>query len=411
MKMEHFDTIIVGAGVAGLNCALKLQADGRKVLVLEAADRPGGRIRTDELEDFRLDRGFQVLLTAYPECRRSLDFDKLKLGHFEPGALVWDGSELIPMMDPLRRPLQTGKALFNPIGSFADKLRVGSLKAGLAFSSIEDITTRPETDTRSYLQKKGLSDTFVAGFMQPFFSGIFLEQELGTTSRMFEFVFKMFGQGYAALPANGMQAIPDQIAARLEPGSLLTGSRVVRVDSREVETADGRAFAADHVVLATDMSHAAELSDGIRGRPWNRTDCLYFATETSPSNRRCIVLNGSGSGSISNVAIPSDIAPGYAPRGQSLVCVSLRPGSHPDPDITRSELASWFGLKPDDFRFLKAYGIPHALPRQQPGDCGFGRSALQLEDGIWVAGDYRFSSSIEGAMASGKAVAEGILSR
>lgn len=409
MKTEHFDTIVVGAGVAGLNGALRLQAAGRKVLVLEAADRPGGRIRTDEMDGFRLDRGFQVLLTAYPECRQSLDFEALQLGRFEPGALVWNGRKLISMMDPLRRPAELGPALFNEIGSFGDKLRVGRLKAGLAMTRIDDIYARPESETRKHLREKGFSDAFIKGFMKPFFSGIFLEQELSTSSRMFEFVFKMFGQGYAALPAGGMQAIPDQLAARLNPGSLRLQTRVMAATSHGVETEDGESFGAKNVVLATDMSQAAALNERITGRPWNRTDCLYFATDTSPSDRRCILLNGTGTGNISNIAIPSDSAPGYAPQGQSLVCVSLRPGADPDPQTVRLEVAEWFDLDPDQFRFLKAYSIPHALPRQAPGDCSFGETNLRLDDGIWVAGDHRYSSSIEGAMLSGRAVAEAIL--
>lgn len=410
MKTEHFQSIIVGAGMAGLKCALTLQAVGRDVLVLEAADGPGGRIRTDQKDGFRLDRGFQVFLTAYPECRRSLDLEALQLGRFEPGALVRTADGLFTMMDPLRRPRHLGTALFNPVGSFGDKLRVGRLKAALFLSRIADIYTRPETDTRTRLRQKGFSDAFIDTFMNPFFRGIFLEEKLDTSSRMFEFVFKMFGQGYAALPAGGMQAIPDQLANQLKPGRLQTRTRVTRVDPQRVETEDGQVFSADHVVLAADMSHAAELSDQITGRPWNGTDCLYFATSGSPSGRRCILLNGTGCGHISNIAIPSDIAPGYAPQGQSLVCVSLRPGASTDQDTVRSELAAWFDRPPDDFRFLRAYRIPHALPRQEPGDCGFGRSPLRLDNGIWVAGDYRYSSSIEGAMVSGKSVAEEILS-
>jgi phytoene dehydrogenase-like protein len=407
--MEQFETIIVGAGVAGLNCALRLQAEGRDVLILEASNRPGGRIRTDEKDGFRLDRGFQVLLTAYPECRSTLDFKALKLGTFEPGALVWSGRDLIPMMDPLRRPAAIGSALFNPVGSFADKLRVGRLKAGLALTRIEDIYARPETGTRAHLHEKGFSKTFIDGFMKPFFSGIFLEEELKTSSRMFEFVFKMFGQGYAALPAGGMQAIPDQLADRLKPGSLKTNTRVVRVAPKRVETEDGTIFRAENVVIATDMSHAADLSDLISGRPWNGTVCLYFASSSTPSSQRSILLNGSGSGRVSNIAIPSDIATGYAPEGQSLICVSLRPGADTNPETVRNEIARWFSRPAGDFRFLEAFRIPQALPRQEPGDCEFGKASLQLDNGLWVAGDYRYSSSIEGAMISGKRVAEAIL--
>lgn len=411
MKMQTWDVIIIGAGMAGLNCARILEKAGLRVSLLEAEDSPGGRVRTDRVEGFRLDRGFQVLLTAYPECRRSLKLSKLGLGRFEPGALVWNGRKLLELADPLRRPGRILETLRSGVGETGDKWRVAGLAARLRFKPPEAACASAEIPTAAYLRQRGFSDAFIREFMRPFFSGIFLEDDLSTSARMFEFVFGMFSRGYAALPAKGMQAIPDQLATCLKPGTLRCKCRVTALESGRVRLADASMFEARHVVLATDMTGAADLTGKISPRPWHGTKCLFFATRENPFPRsRMLVLNGTGKGPISNISIPSDVGAAYAPRGQALVCVSLRPGAPADPENVIGEIRAWSGNPSLPLRFLRGYDIPHALPRQDPGDNPFGKAPVKLQNGIWVCGDYRYSSSLEGAMASGRAVAEAIRS-
>lgn len=409
MKEKQYDAIVVGAGVAGLVCARELQERGLDCLVLEAADRPGGRIRTEELDGFRMDRGFQVLLTAYPECRRALDYSSLELGRFEPGALVWNGRRLVRMSDPLRRPLQIGQALFNPVGRFRDKLKIASLKGRFMARPLASIYADSDIPTYAWLRSMGMGQSMVEGFIRPFFSGIFLEEELATSRRMFGFVFKMFSQGYAALPHGGMEAIPAQLAEKLRPDTLRCSSPVAAVAPDHVDLESGQTLPARAVILATDMDAAASLHPGIEKRPWNGTRCLYFALEKAPLSEPIILLNGSGKGTISNASLPSLVTGGYAPGDSHLLCVSLKEGVNCAPDSVLEELGSWLGQGPVQGRFLKAFSIPESLPRQAPGDNAFGKASLRLPDGVWVCGDYRYSGSIEGAMASGRKVGESVL--
>ncbi|MDG2166481.1 MAG: NAD(P)/FAD-dependent oxidoreductase [Opitutales bacterium] len=401
----NFDTdvCIVGAGIAGLRCAMELQDLGFKVIVLEAGDEVGGRIRTDTIDGFQLDRGFQVLLTAYPECARVLDFERLNLGMFEPGAWIWTGSKLAQVIDPWRRPAQALQAAMSPVGTFKDKWKVACLRNRLSRTSIEALYRGDESTTIAYLESLGFTISFIEAFFRPFYSGIFLEKDLNTANSMFEFVFKMFGKGYAALPARGMQAIPNQLLKRLHPDTVRFDAPVVSITSDVANMESGSSVNARAVVLATDMSKASQLTSGlVVDRGWNATQCYYFSADESPLPSPMIGLNGMGKGCINNIAVPSDASPNYAPEGKSLICVSTY--SVIESSVVRSELKSWFGSVVDDWSEIRSYMIPQSLPRQSPGDNAYGRAVPCLENGVWLCGDYCFSSSTEGAMQSGRMV-------
>ena len=403
------DAVIVGAGVAGLRCALKLQESGLKPLVLEASDRVGGRIRTDVVDGFHLDRGFQVLLTAYDECQSILDYDALNLGYLEPGAMVWTGSKFESVSDPWRRPGSILRSARSPIGSLRDKLKIAGLRNRLTHTAVEQIfNEEQDIPTNDYLKELGYSEKFIGWFLRPFYGGIFLEHELATSRIMFDFVFKMFAEGHAALPKGGMGRIPEQMASKLPAGAISLNTHVTKVDPRRIRLADGTEILSNHIILATDMATAASLiKDDTLNRGWNETHCLYFSSPCSPLPGPYIALNGSQSGKISNIAVPSDAAGGYAPDGKSLICVSTN-GVASLKEIQR-ELRAWFGNQADSFDFLELYAIPEALPRQLPGDNGYGKNSIRLDSNLWICGDYRYSASIQGAMASGRKVAEAII--
>ena len=167
------EVVIIGGGLAGLSCALSLEAAGVPVTLLEATDRPGGRVSTDSVEGFRLDRGFQVLLTAYPEAARLLDYDALQLRNFEPGALVWHSGKFHRFADPVRNPGGAAQFLFDSIVPLADKLNVAKLRARVQAGTWEEMFARPEKTTRDYLHAVPFTANIIERFFEPFFGGVF----------------------------------------------------------------------------------------------------------------------------------------------------------------------------------------------------------------------------------------------
>ena len=243
---------IIGAGIAGLSCATELRDAGiTDFKVVESSDGVGGRVRSDDVKGYRLDRGFQVFIDSYPEVQDIFNFDCLSLRKFQPGALVRSEGQFHLVSDPFRRPGDLLESLESPIGNFFDKVKVGLLSVLIRLDSIEDILTRPEKTTADYLaNEKGLSDSMIKKFFTPFYQGIFLAPLSEQSSRMFEFVFKMFTVGSATLPAAGIGAVSKKLASRLSPESVLLNSKVAGIDW----------LPADPSALTTQASASASVS-------------------------------------------------------------------------------------------------------------------------------------------------------
>ena len=422
------DVVIIGAGLAGLSCALSLDAAGIPATLLEAGDRPGGRVRTDLVEGFRLDRGFQVMLTAYPEAKRLLDYGALQLKKFEPGALVWHAGRFHRFADPLRNPWGAAKFLFDPIVPVADKLRVAQLRARVRQGTYEEIFARPEKTARAYLEAMRFSPAIIKRFFEPFFGGVFLEQELVTSSRFFEFLFRMFSVGDTVVPAAGMEQIPLQLAAKLRAGALVTGAAVKTVtrnkQSFQVEIDGNRKLEARAVVLAVAGNEGNALLGGVGGwsvpevRAWNSTTAFCYATQQPPVDEPIILLNGEGpaAGPVNNVAVMSVVAPDYAPPGAHLVVASVI-GQAPEGEAAllrldaavRAHLKQWFGPVVDSWKHLAAYPLARALPQQRHAEWEQAAVRVGGAGGVYLCGDYRETASIQGALASGRRAAEAVM--
>ena len=418
------DTIIIGAGLAGLACARELVRAGRRVLVIEAADRVGGRVATDTVDGFRVDRGFQVYLDAYPEGRRQLDLAALGLGCFEPGALVAEGGRLRSVSDPWRRPLTAvGSVLSGSVG-IADGLRTARLRSDCLRACRDGAAdpNRPspagERSTREELIARGFSEAFIKRFFEPFFGGVFLERSLDTSAAVFQFTFAMFALGRACLPRGGMEAIPKQLASGLPAGSILLDTPAKRVQPGIVVLADGREFAAQNIVVATEGSAAAGLlPEGQRGagasRGWKSTRMVAFAATRSPLSSPTVVVSAEEGGPIDNVTVPSDVTSGYAPPGAAVVYVSIRQdwqgGDGDLHDAVRRQAAGWFGQTAHAWRHLKTVRVDHALPDESPAARRSRVAVSQVAPGLYVCGDHCTTASINGALASGRACAEAVL--
>lgn len=402
--------VIVGAGVAGLCCALRLHEKNIPSLILEASDAPGGRVRTDKVDGFLLDRGFQVLLTAYPEAKRLLDYKGLRLRSFRSSALVRKARKFHRVSDPFREPWAAPATLLAPIGSFQDKLLIARLRQHVRASTLEQIFSRPETTTLEALRRFGFSDQIINIFFRPFFGGIFLETELATSSRMFEFVFRMFSEGKAALPAEGIGAIPRQLASRLAKDSLRLGARVETIGTGEVRLAGGERVPAAAVVLATEGTEAARLMPELHPPGWHDTACLYYAATKPPIPKPMLVLNGEGSGAVDNLCVPSAVAPTYAPAGQALVSATVVGASGADEKEleaeTRKQLISWFGTDARSWRHLRTYRIRRALPSRKSLEPA--ALPVRRNPGLYICGDHRETPSLQGAMVSGRRAAEAV---
>ena len=411
MSRPASEVVVVGAGLSGLACALHLSDAGVPVRLLEASDGVGGRVRTDVVEGFQLDRGFQVLLTAYPETRRVLDYAALDLRPFLPGALVRRGGRFHELSDPWRRPSRVIGTLFSDIGSFGDRLRMARYRARVRAGSLRELLDRPETTALERLRGEGFSEPMIDAFFRPFFGGVLLDRGLSASSRMLDFVFRMMAEGDVALPAAGMGAIPEQMARRLPEGTVRLGTRVASVTPREVRLESGESIAAPAVVVATEGPEAARLTGRLTAPASRSVTALYFAAPHAPIQEPILILDGDGNGPVNNLCFPSQASPSYAPGEAALVSASILEGPD-DPAVLESEvrtqLAGWFGAAVQGWKLLRIYRIAHAQPDQSPPALRPVERPVALAPGLFVCGDHRDTASLHGALLSGRRAAEAV---
>lgn len=413
-----YDVAVIGAGIAGLTAAVALAETGLHVHVFERDSAIGGRVQSDIVDGFTIDRGFQVYLTAYPWSGALLDLDGLRLRRFESGALVWTGGGFAEVTDPLRHPSTLGRMIRSSVGTWADKLRVLRLRQRLGQMSIEEIFARPDTTTAFALENEGFSKNFQQRFLRPFLAGIFLDSRLETSSRMFEFVFRMFASGDVAVPAVGMAEIPAQLAVRLGSGAISTNTTVrsiATIDGNVVLDCGEQMVAAKSVIVAAravEVVGVSAASDAVQ--QWRSGITLSYAAARSPIGRPILIVNGTGQGFVNHVACMSDVAPRYAPPGSALLSVTVVGDSAlTDEELDaqcRQELARWFPAEAvSDWRLLRVDRIREALPADARMTAT--PEATEAARNIFLAGDYLATPSIEGAVSSGIAAARAVAAR
>ncbi len=405
METTDAHVAIIGAGVSGLVAAINLEKAGIATTVFEATDRVGGRVKTDYIDGLTLDHGFQVMLTAYPATQKYLDYELLELEKFLPGAVLFENGKSEMFGDPLRNASFILPGILGKQVPLSDKFKLLQLSNRLKKSSLDKIFTGNETSTIEYLKNEGFSDDALQAFFYPFYTGIYLEDELRSSSKKFEFVYKMFSEGMAAIPKKGIQAIPNQLYAQLQKTDFHFNEPVNKIKDQQVILKNGRSYDFDHVITATDASHLiANLSH--QQTEWRSVHNLYFSVKNKVIDKKLIgLINRKENALINNLHYVQNID-----SNSYLISVSVvRDFNSSDKDLigaVKKELKLIAGIEVNEL--VKHYHIRKALPEMQRINYALRKTETQLKEAIFMAGDYLSNGSLNAAMLNGEAAGQAV---
>lgn len=392
---QNYDIIIVGAGISGLACAQKCNENSKDFLLIEKSSRIGGRVGSVKSERFIFDLGFQVYNTAYNTMNGLLKNKPEEYLPFMPGAkiMIKDSSTIIS--DPMRNFSKILNTIFSTAASLSDKIRVLKLKNHLSNYSIE-LDDSKDMQTIDYLRGYGFSEKIIGNFFNPFFSGIFLEDRLETSSKFFKYVFSNFNSGLAVLPKNGMQEIPNQIFSNIDPSQILLNTQVDKILSgNKLELSNGSTVVFNSLILTNE-------SCALAGQPsikYNSVSTAYISSNRSFKDSRYIHLFPQDD-LINNIAFVSSVSPNYAPKDKTLLSISIL-GKNEITGIDKKlkqKMAFYFGGDLSDYSVEKIINTKKATLNQLPG---FYEDKIKQEGNVIFAGDHMFNGSIEGAAISG----------
>jgi phytoene dehydrogenase-like protein len=398
--------VIVGAGVAGLACGLDLVAAGVPVRIVEGTDGVGGRMRTDRQDGFLLDRGFQVFNTAYPQVKRRIDLRALQLRPFTPGMLLRTGDRRLRFADPTRQPAGAVDLLRGRLGGPADVLALARLSAADMLLPAGLTKRQPDRTTLAALGETGFSPQICELVFRPFLAGVFLEDELETSARFFHLVWRTMLRGTLCLPRRGIQAVPEQLAAALPPGTVHLETPVDALTEDGVGLPDGSEIPARAVIVATGAAEAARLLGPGLDVPATRTvTTFYHAAPSSPLAEPTLLVDTERK--ILNTVVLSEVARTYAPGRRALVSSSVLGDASGQEASVRARLADLYGTDTAGWEHLASYPVYGALPAM-PAPHPLSRTT-RLSPGRYVCGDHRTTGSVQGAMASGTRAAREFL--
>jgi protoporphyrinogen oxidase len=406
--MKHKETIyIIGAGVSGLIAAYELEQEGYHPIIIEQTDEVGGRVKTIHEKGYALDLGFQVLLSAYPLAKKYLDLEALELHKLESGALIYVNDKAYRIGDPMRNWKMLFSTIFSDIGSISDKLKVLKLNNRLKRKSLDEIFESRETTTLKYLIEFGFSPKIIERFFKPFFAGIFLESNIQTSSRMFEFVYKMFGEGYATIPKLGIGEISNQLKNKLHNTEFIFNCEVKDITNDKILMVSGENLPHDGVIIATNSTSMIRSHKGADMK-WKSCMCLYFEVDQTNIPANTIALIADGGNYTNNLYAYTDVK-----TGKTILSVTtLEHMNKTDAEIIENiiaEVKKYTGaLKVD---FIHHYRIKQALPDIQNLKMTVQSAENQVMDNIFLAGDALMNGSLNAAMESGYIAAKSLLEK
>ncbi|WP_409057322.1 NAD(P)/FAD-dependent oxidoreductase [Streptomyces sp. SYP-A7185] len=423
---DHADVVIVGAGVAGLSAAHHLTRAGVTTVVLEAAPYVGGRMSTEKVDGFRLDRIGQLLTTSYPELRHTPGLDALVLRPFIPGVLVHSDGRHHRAVEPTssrraRGALTAARALASaprgpraarvaphatPLGGPLDQARLGAALARLAATTPGRLLARPELPASEALFARGLPARTVTGFLRPLLSALLCDPDLSTSSRCADLALRSFARGRLCLPEGGAEVLPELLSAALPPGTVRTGVRVDAVSTTSVRTAEHGEVRCRAVLLATDARAAAELLPGLRVPSFHQVTVVHHAAPEAPLAEPALLLDADRSGPVAHTAVISHVDPSRAPAGRALVSSTVL-GSPPDERAVLAHLADLYGTSTARWESLAVHHTREAVPAMPPPHDL--RRPVRLLAGLYVCGDHRDTSTVQGALYSGRRAARAAL--
>ncbi|WGD34519.1 NAD(P)/FAD-dependent oxidoreductase [Olleya sp. YS] len=398
---------IIGAGISGLIAALELEKAGVSPTIIESTDRVGGRVKTDRIEGYQLDHGFQVLLEAYPKAKKYLNYKHLNLQKIKPGAVIFKNGTQTTIGDPLRDMSLLIPTLLAKVGSIKDKLAILKLNIELKNKSIDEIFEAEQITTLQYLKHKGFSDRIIKNFFKPFFSGIFLETELRTSSVMFQFVYKMFGEGLAVIPKSGIEAIPYQLLSQLKNTNILYNTKVKRVEDKRIILDDDSVINTDLTIIATEASKLLKEDKNIS---WKSCDTIYFEVDKNTLKKPIIGLIADDNALINNIFFTTSIATNTTNTSHLLSVTVVKSHTLNETELintVKSELKTHCNISTK--RCIKRYQIKQALPDLKQVSHSNKNSQYTYSDSIYLAGDTLLNGSLNAAMSSGEAVAKLII--
>ena len=399
---KQVEVAIIGAGLAGLACAIELQKNKIDFQIFESSDGVGGRVRSDVVDGFILDRGFQLYNPSYAEGKRLLDYQGLDLKPFTPGVAIRDGKRLRLVVDPFRSKVFRFRLLKDLPGNPFSHL--GLLRYFLAYLITSDaqIATTKDISAQQSLSKSGIRGSLLEKLFRPFLQGVFLESELSTSRKFLDVVLKTFLQGIPSVPAKGMQEISNQLAAKIPKEKISLNSKILRLEPNKLITQDG-VIEARKIVVATDPATAIDWLN-LEPKKMHSVTTWYFKADKNVNSivkaKPILFVDAQKSGPLTNAVVLTNAAPSYAPNGEVLVSASaISPHENADLNSVKKHLAHLFGVNTDDWQLIKEYKISEALPAMNPPYSLV--NSNQVSSDLFVAGDHRATSSIQGALLSG----------